>query len=104
MARRAFFQMKHSAMASRERSLSIPLPSWMLSKSTRRPSPASIGERERPISWAAYADKILKGTKPSEILVEQPTKFEFLINLKTAKKLGLQVPLRLQQIADQIIE
>lgn len=52
----------------------------------------------------AYADKILKGTKPGEIPVEQPTNFEFLINLKTAKALGIDVPLHIQQIANEVIE
>jgi putative ABC transport system substrate-binding protein len=53
---------------------------------------------------AVYADKILKGTPPGEIPVEQPTAFEFLVNLKTAKALGLTVPLHLQQIAHEVIE
>jgi len=53
---------------------------------------------------AVYADKILKGAKPGEIPVEQPTKLELLINLKTAKALGLQVPTHIQQIADQVVE
>jgi putative ABC transport system substrate-binding protein len=53
---------------------------------------------------AVYADKILKGTKPGEIPIEQPTSFEFLINLKTAKSLGIDVPLHLQQIANEVIE
>jgi putative tryptophan/tyrosine transport system substrate-binding protein len=53
---------------------------------------------------AVYADKILKGAKPSELPVEQPTKLELLINLKTAKALGLQVPAHIQQIADQVVE
>jgi len=53
---------------------------------------------------AVYVDKILKGTKPSDIPVEQPTKFELLVNLKTAKALGLQIPLHIQQIADEMIE
>jgi putative ABC transport system substrate-binding protein len=53
---------------------------------------------------AAYVDKILKGTKPSDIPVEQPTQFELLINLKTAKILGLDVPLYLQQTANEVVE
>ena len=53
---------------------------------------------------AAYVDRIFHGTNPGKLPVEAPTKFELVVNLRTAKALGLEVPVHLQQLADEVIE
>jgi putative ABC transport system substrate-binding protein len=61
-------------------------------------------EREQFRKGAIYVDKILRGAKPDDLPVQFPTTFQIVVNLKTAKALGLDVPLHLQQFADEVIE
>ncbi len=117
---RAATQGRAGALLAFDDSLTNSYPSRVVALAAKRRLPAMYGFREFPdagglISYgtnisdhfrrtATYVDKILKGAKPADLPVEQPTRFELVINLKTAKALGLTIPQTVLIRADQVIQ
>lgn len=66
--------------------------------------PGDLSERNQFPLAAVYVDRILRGERPGDLPVQAPTKYQLIVNLKTAKTLGLDVPALLQQRADEVIE
>jgi putative ABC transport system substrate-binding protein len=101
----AIFSTKHDQFLSQAARFALPTM-FAFSRDARAGALLSYGPDyiETYRQMGAYAGRILKGEKPADLPVVQPTKFEFVINLKTAKALGLTIPPNLLAIADEVIE
>jgi putative tryptophan/tyrosine transport system substrate-binding protein len=98
----ALHQQQIGDFAAKNRLVLVGTPKWLLGAGallTYGPDPVVLFRRA-----ASYVDKVLKGTKPADLPMEQPTKYELAINLKTAKVLGLAIPPQLLAIADEVID
>jgi putative ABC transport system substrate-binding protein len=89
-------------LALKQRVPAVSVPRWFAEEGGLMSYSAIFADLYRRA--ALYVDKILKGAKPADLPVEQPTKFELVINLKTAKTLGITIPLPIMVRADKVIE
>ena len=82
----------------------LPLPAERSEPASDRAVTYAVSDIDQLHRTAVYVDKILKGAKPADLPVQEPTKFDLVVNLTTAKSLGLELPPTLLALADEVIE